>query len=533
MQSTQSSSTKPSRQPRAATDQLDLLITGGRVIDGTGRPAFDADIGVAGDRIVAISMRGDAPLPMSSATRCIDAIGLTVAPGFIDCHSHDDLAVLDGPDMTSKVSQGVTTVINGNCGVSLAPLHLPLNGACNGASLPSPLSLFPASGPRGGAFRFPDLRAYRTAFEAAPAAVNVAQLIGHGTLRVGAMTDVAREATDAEIAAMKAKIRESMEAGAIGLSAGLAYDSARCAATGELVELARAVADCGGLLTMHLRDEGQRVVESVAEAIHIGREAGLPIVLSHHKCVGRDAWGLTLSTLRLIAAARLTNEVGLDLYPYTATSTVLMMDRVESAERVVVTHSIPHPACAGCELADIASDWKLSIAATIERLSPAGAVYFNLHEDDLRRVLAFPGAMIGSDGLTPPTARAMPHPRLFGTFPRVLGHYSRELGLLSLEQAVHRMTGVPATVFGLPDRGVIRVGAHADITIFDAGTIIDRATFDDPTRLSAGIAAVFVNGRQTWAAPAPRAPPFSFGTSHRPGRWLQRRVRGSMNHTNS
>jgi N-acyl-D-amino-acid deacylase len=514
--------TRPSSPQSFPVRRLDLIIRDGRVIDGTGSPPFAADIGIAGDRIVAIAMPGATPMRGDGNTRCIDATGLIVAPGFIDCHSHDDLAVFDSPGMAAKVSQGVTTVINGNCGVSLAPLRVPASLEGIEGSLPSPLSLFPTGRPHGSAFRFPDMAAYRAAFETAPASVNVAQLVGHGTLRVGAMDDVNRAATGAEIAAMKLKIRDSMATGAIGLSVGLAYESGRCASTSEVIELGREVAECGGLLTLHLRDEGIRVAESVAEAIQIGREAGVPIVLSHHKCVGRGAWGSTKTTLKMIADARHTADVTLDVYPYTATSTVLMIERVDSAERVVITHSLPYPSFAGRELSEIARGWQLSVVATVERLSPAGAVYFNLHEDDLRRVLAFAGTMIGSDGLTPPTEQAVPHPRLFGTFPRVLGHYVRDLGLISLEQAVHRMTNVPAAVYGLADRGVVRVGAFADITLFDATTIIDRATFEHPTRLSTGIAAVFVNGHQTWGAADQGAPSIGSGSYRRPGRWLQR-----------
>jgi N-acyl-D-amino-acid deacylase len=312
-----------------------------------------------------------------------------------------------------------------------------------------------------------------------------------------------------------------MDAGCIGMSAGLAYRSSSAATTAEVIALARAVAKRDGVFTIHLRDEGANVVESVAEAILIAREANVPTILSHHKCVGRNAWGLTQQTLAQISAAREADPglvLELDCYPYTASSTVLMMERVQSATRTVLTHSATFPAFAGRDLADIVREWGLTIEQTIERLSPAGAVYFNMNEDDLLRVLKFPNAMIGSDGLAGSVhTQARPHPRLWGTFPRVLGHYVRERKVLSLADAVHRMTGVPARVFGLTDRGTIRVGAFADLVLFDAATVTDRATFEAPTETALGIKQVWVNGEAVWNGS-------SVPCHARPGRWLARSV---------
>jgi N-acyl-D-amino-acid deacylase len=490
-----------------------LVIEGADILDGTGGDAFRADVGVIDDRIAAIGALSEA-----GARHRIGARGLTLAPGFIDCHSHDDDAVMAMPDMLPKVSQGVTTVVNGNCGLSLAPLPASLRASLRASRrdalaepLPAPLSLFS----REHAYIYPAMAGYRAAFEAAPPAVNAAQLVGHGTLRAAFVANIDRAASANEIDQMCAAIDAAMDAGCIGMSAGLAYRSSSAATTAEMIALARIVAKRGGIFTIHLRDEGAKVVESVAEAILIAREAGVPTVLSHHKCVGRNAWGLTRQTLAQISAAREADPalvLELDCYPYTASSTVLMMERAQSATRTVLTHSATFPAFAGRDLADIGREWGLTMEQTIERLSPAGAVYFNMDEDDLLRVLKFPGTMIGSDGLA---GQPRPHPRLWGTFPRVLGHYVRERNVLSLADAVHRMTGVPARVFGLMDRGIIREGAFADLVLFDAATVMDCATFEAPTETAVGIKQVWVNGETVWNGCS--APGLA-----RPGRWLTR-----------
>ncbi len=475
------------------------LIRNGVVIDGSGSERCRADVLVRGDRIAAVGDLGGQPAPAC----VIDARGAIVAPGFIDAHTHDDRALLSTPDMSPKISQGVTTVVTGNCGVSLAPLV--------GRDPPPPLTLL---GDRHW-YRFPSVDAYARAVEASPPAVNALMLVGHSTLRVAVMEDLTAPATPTEIGRMAVLLDEALETGCVGLSTGLAYPTASAAPTDEVAVLAERLAAHGGLYATHMRDEGDRLVESVDETLEIGRRAGVPVVISHHKAAGRHNWGKTRETLVRIDAAARRQKVDFDVYPYAATSTVLLPEFVARAERVMMSWSIPHPEMAGRDLDGICHEWGCTVEEAIERLLPAGAIYFMLDENEVQSVLRFPRAMIGSDGL--PHDR-FPHPRLWGTFPRVLGHYARELGLFSLEQAVHRMTGLTASVYGLAERGAIRVGAYADLVIFDAERVIDRADYARPCEPAAGIDLVMVNGQTVWTAGA--------WTGRCPGRLL-RRVGGS------
>jgi N-acyl-D-amino-acid deacylase len=244
-----------------------------------------------------------------------------------------------------------------------------------------------------------------------------------------------------------------------------------------------------------MRDEGDGVITSIEETLAIGAGAQVPVIISHFKCTGPSNWGRSAETLARVDRAALTQAVAFDVYPYPASSTVLMPERLRDEVRVVVTWSVPHPEMQGRDLADVAAEWGVTRREAAERLLPAGAVYFQMNEDDVRRIIAHPRAMIGSDGLP---HDAFPHPRLWGTFPRVLGHYARELGLITLEDAVRKMTGLTAATFGIPDRGVIRPGNHADLVLFDPAVVIDAATFEDPARPSPGIERVWVNGVEAY-----------------------------------
>lgn len=477
--------------------RFDCLITGGDVIDGTGKARFRADIGLVDDRIAAI---GD--LAKAEAGTRIDAAGRCVAPGFIDAHTHDDNIVFATPDMAMKVSQGVTSVVAGNCGVSLAPLAL-------SAPPPPPLDLIGDQRD----YRFARMAAYFAAIDASPPATNLVAMVGHSTLRAGEMDRFDRAASADEIKRMAARLDEGLEAGAIGLSTGLFYPPARHAPTEEVIALAHVAARHKTLYATHMRDEGDHVLDSIAESARIGREAGLPVILSHHKVAGVANHGRTIETLAAIDRVRRTQPLGFDVYPYVAASTVLSRDRVLTSSKTLVSWSKKVPEASGRDLAAIAKEWGVTPVEAVDRLLPAGAIYFLMNEEDVQRILRHPEAMIGSDGLP---HDVHPHPRLWGSFPRVLGHYSRELALFPLEEAVRRMTALTAARFGIRDRGVLRAGAYGDIVIFDPTAIIDSASFEAPKKPAAGVETVIVNGRAVWRAGAP--------TGARPGRALRRQA---------
>ncbi|UFX46467.1 MULTISPECIES: N-acyl-D-amino-acid deacylase family protein [Bradyrhizobium] len=473
----------------------DLVFREATVIDGSGAPRFVADVAVKSDRIVAI---GD--LAGVAAREVVEARGRVLAPGFIDTHSHDDNAVLATPGMEIKVSQGVTSVVNGNCGVSLAPLVVD--------SLPPPpvSTLGEAKD-----FAFPTMAAYLDRLMAWPPAVNTASLVGHSTLRVGAMRDLNREANADELAVMRERLREAMAAGAIGFSSGVFYPPSQAATIAETTELARVAAEAGGIYTSHVRDETDGVVTSLQEAITVGSVAGAPVVISHHKVAGMKNFGRSRETLALLDKANETHEVGFDAYPYTAASSWLTPDYLSLCSRVTVTWSKPFPEMKGRDIAAIAREWGCDDKEAASRLQPGGAVYFLMDEADVRRVVSHHRAMIGSDGLP---NDMHPHPRLWGTFPRVLGHYVRDEKLFDLEEAVRRMTGLPAATFGFADRGAVKCGAFADLVLFDPDTVIDAATFEQPVQTAHGIELVLVNGVPVWRDGA--------STGARPGRVLRR-----------
>ena len=476
-------------------DRVHLVIRNARVIDGTGGPSVTADVAVAGDRIAAVGPALDV-----EAEAALEAGGLALAPGFIDVHTHDDRAVIADPLMTPKVSQGVTTVVVGNCGISLAPLEI-------GTRPPGPLDLL-SGDPRD---FFPSFAAYFAALDAAPPALNVVAQAGHSTLRVMAMDSLDRPADAAEVARMREALERAFREGAAGFSTGLFYPPAQAAPTEEVIALAEVAARHQGFHSTHMRDESEHVLDSLAETFRIGREARISVVISHHKCAGVPNHGRSVETLAAIEQARVQQPIGLDAYPYVASSTILKADRVHEASRVLVAWSVPRPDLAGRDLDEVAAELGTDRVGAVERLTPAGAIYFAMAEEDVRRILAYPATMIGSDGLPHDTH---PHPRLWGTFPRVLGHYARDVGLFGLEEAVRKMTSLSAANFGLEDRGLVREGFFADLVLFDPDSVIDRASFAEPKTPAAGIRLVLVNGAPVWRDGA--------HTGARPGRALRR-----------
>ncbi|MGE5097672.1 MAG: N-acyl-D-amino-acid deacylase family protein [Betaproteobacteria bacterium] len=477
---------------------FDLLIRNATVVDGTGAPRFPGDIGIRSGRIERIGeLSGE-----RGATE-IDLEGRIAAPGFIDAHTHDDRLMLSGSDMTPKVSQGITTVVAGNCGISLAPMPRPIP-----QPVTPPLNLLDDEG---GWFRFPSFAAYVAELRARPAATNCALLVGHTTLRVATVDDLQRPASASEIVRMRALVEEALDAGAIGVSTGLFYEPAIAAPTEEVIETCRPLKSHGGIYCTHMRDEEAGIIDSLTETFRIGREVGVPVVVSHLKVVGSANHGRSAEALAFIEKHMARQTICMDCYPYTAGSTVLSAHRAASSRRVIVSWSKALPQYAGRDLDDVAREMGVSREEAIDRLLPAGGIYFRLDEADVQRILRHDKTMIGSDGLP---HDASPHPRLWGTFPRVLGHYGRELGLFPLEKAVHKMTGLTARNFGLEDRGVLREGAHADLALFDAATVDAAASYEAPIAPAHGIQATIVNGQVVWRG--------GKATGARPGQVLSR-----------
>ena len=491
-----------------------------------------ADLGIREGRIKAIGRLGGA------AHLTVDAHGRVVCPGFIDIHSHSDLVTLVNPRSESKIMQGVTTEVIGNCGLTPAP--------ASSRTFPY-LKYHFAHPPLQWEWRnFTD---FLDAHERTPASVNLVPLIGHGTLRIAVMGFENRRPRNDEMEEMKRLLREALDAGVFGLSTGLIYTPACYAETEEVVELARLLSPKGRLYTTHIRGEGANLVNAVEEALRIGREAGTKIQLSHHKCCGIKSWGKVHETLGLIEAAREEGiDVTCDVYPYDASSTDLAIClppwvREESPEKMLERMNDPalrsrirkemesdemqgfwsSPAATtgwgririaavtkqeyrgieGMSLQEIAEARRADVFdicfdLLIKEGGKVSCIYFEMREEDVRTVLSNPISMIGSDGsaLSPhgTLGRGKPHPRNYGTFPRVLGKYARDERLFPLEEAVRKMTSFPAQKLGLRDRGLLREGFWADMVIFDPARVKDTATFEQPARFPEGIDYVFVNG---------------------------------------
>ncbi len=485
----------------AAPPGYDLLIRGGTIVDGTGSPAFAADVGIVGDRIVKI---GD--LDGARAARVIDASGLTVAPGFIDLHNHGDRNVRDNPDVSNYLYQGVTTILTGNCGKS--PV---------------------------------DVGDFFASVEATGIGPNLGLLIGHNNVRDAVMGNDNRAPTDDELGRMQDLVREAMDAGVFGLSTGLIYLPGTYSETGEVVALARVVAEEGGIYASHIRNEFDRVAEAIEEAIAVGREAGLPVHISHFKVADNRMWGQSTMTLGLVEAARDEGlDVTIDQYPYTAGSTGLAnvipawaragsqedfqarLDdpetrariRAETVEilngaraagdlsRITIASFPSHPEYAGRTLAEVTQMHGLEptvengadVAMEILYDGEGSAIYHMMVEEDVRRIMQAPFTHIASDGSAVAFGENVPHLRNYGTFPRVLRRYVREEGLLTLEEAIHKMTAMPAERIGLSSRGRLAEGMVADIGVFDFETVSDYDDWAHPHRYATGFTHVIVGG---------------------------------------
>ncbi len=495
-----------------STPPVTLVLRGATIYDGTGGPPLVADVSIAGDRIHQVG-----GVIESTGVPEVDLSGLSLSPGFIDTHTHDDFAVLLHPDMAFKVCGGVTTCIVGNCGMGAAP-HRQATRVAESFHPDAELPVWEGFG------------GYFDQLEAHPASVNVAVLMGHGTIRAAAMGRSEAAPSVEQLEAMQAIIEEGLRAGCLGLSTGLIYEPGKHATTDELVELASIVAGAGGLYTSHLRNEADLHEQALGEAIEIGKRSGAPVVVSHLKMTGRKNWGTVERVIAQIEDARAEGVViAADQYPYTAGSTVLSAIVEQGALRdpdngfgglrgddVVIASCPAKPEWNGRTLTSIGEELGMDAADAADQVVATDLrttiIVHSMSEADVQAILATEGIMIGSDGL--PTLEGRPHPRLYGTFARVLGHYSRDLGVIGLAEAIHRMTGRSAGVFGLTDRGVIRPGAIADLVAFDASTIIDVGTFEDPQHHPKGIEWVWVAGTPVVA--------HGSHTGERPGRAIRR-----------
>jgi len=509
----------------------DLVILSGKIIDGAGNPWYKANIGVAGGRIRSIGQLN------GSAKEKIDAEGLVVTPGFIDIHSHSDLQLLVNPLAESKIRQGVTTEVIGNCGSSPAPLNKHTREEAR---------KYAGEWAKEIDWDWLSFDEFLRKLQMSGIALNAAPLVGNVPIRTMVMGFVARKPTPSELSKMKALTAQCMEEGAFGLSTGLIYSPSCYAKTREIIELCKVVARYGGIYSSHIRGEGDPLISSVREAITIGREAGIPVEISHHKAAGKRNWGKVRKTLAMIQEARDQGiDVTCDVYPYTAGATGLdvgipswaheggtekMINRLKDPktrlrirreirkgipgwenlvgtagpENVLITSSEKHKNYQGKRISDLAKakrkdPFDFIFDLIIEERSRVGIVLFMINENDMRKVLSSPFSMIGSDAGAQapygPLGRAKPHPRSYGTFVRVLGKYSREEELLPLPEAIRKMTSLPARKIGLWNRGLVRVGNWADLVIFDEDTVADKATYTNPHQYPEGIKYVIVNGK--------------------------------------
>jgi N-acyl-D-amino-acid deacylase len=500
---------------------MDVLLTGVDVIDGSGSPPYRADVALQGDRIAAIGT-----LSAQAAPMVIDGRGLVAAPGFIDMHSHSDATLPINPQARSKIHQGVTTEVVGMCGGSPAPLD------------PAGRERRMRSDPRL-PWNWDTFGTYLDVLRSNGISVNVVPVVGHGTVREYVLGLEDRLPTPDELDRMARAVAQAMDEGAWGLSTGLIYPPSVYADTEELVTLSRVAAARGGFYFSHIRGESETLLDAVAEAIEIGERAGLPVQIAHFKAMGEAYWSRLSDAIELIDQARARGiDVAADRYPYIASSTSLaaslphwahdggrdaLLARLRDPaqrqrihddpvtqsrrwERTVISYAPGHAEWEGHSVTEIAADQgqedapaETAFDLLLEGEGRVSVIHFGMCEENLAAVLRHPAVMIGSDGsaLSPcgPLGEGKAHPRNYGTFPRVLAKYAREEGVLSLPEAVHKMTGLSASRIGLRDRGLLRVGWAADLVLFNPDTVRDVATFDDPYRYPEGIPYVFVNGQ--------------------------------------
>ena len=508
----------------------DIVIRNGLVVDGTGRPGFRADVGIISDRIATVGEL-DAP-----ARRVLDVEGCAVSPGFIDVHSHTDELVMANPTCESKVTQGVTTEVSGNCGDSAAPR----GGRQNLEESASWLADY------GIELDWSTMSEFLHKLDRLPKSINFVTLVGHGIVRSAAMGYEDRKPTDRELGEMRRLVDQSMEAGAFGLSTGLIYPPSCYAQTEELIELCKVVARYKGIYATHMRNEGQGLLQAVDEAVRIGRQAGVGVQISHHKACGRKSWGKVKDSLAKIDEARSQGmDIWADQYPYVATATGLgtvlpkwahdggtsaLLARLSDSEdrrklreqlmtdsncgwigdfggwdSIVVTsvRQEKNRQCEGMSITQIARAAEkhpvdVVMDLVLEERGSVGMMHFVINEEDVATVMRHPAVIIGSDATARSTtgqlSKGKTHPRSYGTFARVFGKYVREDGILTLEEAVAKMTGRTAKRLSLVDRGVLAEGYFADITVFDPDSIADKATFAEPHRTASGIRYVLVNG---------------------------------------
>jgi len=507
---------------------LDVLIRNGLVVDGSGAPGYRADVAVEGDRIVEVG-----ELEGAEAEVVIDALGQAVTPGFVDMHSHADFTLPVWPTADSLVHQGITTVVAMQCGASPAPLldetREQVVAMMESEEMPLPWDEWSTFG------SFLDyLRRIGTS-------LNVVPLVGQGAVRSAVMAFSAEPADEGQIARMQAEVAKAMDEGAIGLSTGLIYPPGSYASTDELIAVTRPVGERGGFYFSHIRGEGDTLLEAVAEAIRIGRETGTAVQISHFKAAGRDNWDKSVHALALMDRARAEGlDVTADMYPYLAGGTGLvaalpewaqeggkeaiaarLVDpgtrrkmtadmqstgffRITEWDKVLISRSPKNRDYEGRYVAGLAADAGKSphdwvFDALLETEADISMVLFMMSEDNRRQELRHPAMMIGTDGVglatEGPMSEGVPHPRSYGTYPRVLGRYVREQGVISLEEAIWKMSGFPAQKLRWADRGLVKEGYKADLVVLNPDTVADPATYETPHQYPAGIPHVLVNGR--------------------------------------